>query len=236
MKNEKQISGRLSKLYDGYFNQQYTKWKILTDPLYGGVLRELKGAEGPLLDIGCGMGLSAFYLRESGVKRSLLGFDFDERKIQQARDVACRGGYEGVSFFSGDARDGLPEHEGSVLILDILQYFNRDDREKLLLAAMKRLGPGGKLIIRSGLESPSLRYRVTRLADHFARACTWMKAPPVRYPTVSELQVLAEDSGLVLKVEPFWGRTPFNNFLIVASHPEKPTPIPSRESAQGAIA
>ncbi|MES2707835.1 MAG: class I SAM-dependent methyltransferase [Verrucomicrobiota bacterium] len=190
----------------------YVLTKLATDPLYEAVFKELETTSQPLLDIGCGMGVLAFYLRARGWTPRISGFDYDPRKIDSARQVAVRLGTD-TDFTSGDARTGLPDHAGSVTILDILQYFTPDEQRGLLQAAARRVGPGGRLILRSGLASGNWRGRLTRAGDRVARITRWMRDHALHYPTADFLQSCLQESGLKGSLRPLWGRTPFNNWL-----------------------
>ncbi|MGI9244204.1 MAG: methyltransferase domain-containing protein, partial [Verrucomicrobiales bacterium] len=109
--------------------------KLNTDPLYNAVFAELCDEDLALLDLGCGLGLLAFYLRERGLEFPILGIDYDERKIDDAARLAGEGGARGygdLEFRVGDARDGIPEFQGNVTILDILQFFSPEEQGKLL--------------------------------------------------------------------------------------------------------
>ncbi len=166
----RRIAKRISSLCDGYLIARYTSGKLRTDPLYGGVHGELQGSGHPLLDIGCGMGILAMYLRERGWKNPVSGFDYDHSKISDGRVMLVNGGYEDISLNQGDARTSLPKHSGDVTILDIMQFFDEVEQRELLRLAAGRVAPGGKLIVRSGLFEKNLRFGITWVGDLFARA------------------------------------------------------------------
>jgi hypothetical protein len=42
-----------------------------------------------------------------------------------------------------------------------------------------------------------------------------MKAAPTRYPDAAQFQRVLTAAGLQVRIEPMWGGTPFNNYLIV---------------------
>lgn len=207
---------RLSKLSARLWDRHYVTAKLCSDPVYAAVTKELEGSLLPVLDIGCGIGLLAFYLRETGFKPYITGFDYDTRKIASAQGMTARGGYADLSFMAGDARTGLPDFGGNVVILDILQFFTRAEQETLLRAAAARVAEGGKLIIRSCLADDSTRFRITVAGDWFAKLTFWMKAAPVCYPDRALFESVLSSAGLWVRVEPLWGGTPFNNHLIVA--------------------
>lgn len=197
------------------WDRHYAAAKLRTDPLYPAVLDALRGSDRPLLDLGCGIGLLACYLRAHGHDVPIHGLDYDARKIDSALAAKTNPGWPSSTFAQHDAREGLPGHLGDVTILDILQFFNQTERTTLLEAAAERVATGGGvLVIRSGLRDDSLRHRVTVAGDVIARLSFWMKAAPINYPTADEFCETLARFGEVT-VRPLWGRTPFNNHLIV---------------------
>lgn len=197
------------------WDRHYAAAKLRTDPLYPAVLDALRGSDRPLLDLGCGIGLLACYLRAHGHDVPIHGLDYDARKIDSARAAKTSPDWPPSTFAQHDAREGLPGHLGDVTILDILQFFNQTERTTLLEAAAERVATGGGvLVIRSGLRDDSLRHRVTVAGDVIARLSFWMKAAPTNYPTADEFRETLARFGEVT-VRPLWGRTPFNNHLIV---------------------
>lgn len=214
----KESATQIKKRFRSRWHRGYAGGKLRSDPLYAGVFAELDGSRLPLLDLGCGIGILAFYLRERGLDFPILGIDYDAGKIAAA-DAAntC----SGIEFRHADARLGLPEFNGNVAILDILQFFTAAQQAELLAAAAARVAPGGKLIIRTGLRDRSLRFKITHLGDLLAKATFWMRAAPTHYPTRESLSETLEAAGLRGTLRPLWGKTPFNNYLAVfAAAPE----------------
>jgi 2-polyprenyl-3-methyl-5-hydroxy-6-metoxy-1,4-benzoquinol methylase len=206
---------KIAALCKPRWDRHYTRSKLVTDPVYHSVMRELNGSTLPLLDIGCGLGLLSHYLRACGHLVPVTGFDYDERKINAARSMAALAGHDHLSFTAGDARSDMPEFQGHVIMLDILQFFTEPEQDALITSAAKRVAPGAKLIIRSGLRDDSWRFRITVFGDYLARVCLWMKAGPTRYPDAAQFQRVLAAAGLSVRIGPMWGGTPFNNFLIV---------------------
>lgn len=210
---------RIARLSVRLWDRFYVPSKLATDPVYGAVAHQLSGSKLPVLDIGCGLGLLAFYLREAGFHPEITGFDYDAKKIECAQRMARRGGFGGLAFMTGDARTGLPEFDGNVVILDILQFFTGVEQEALLRAAASRVARGGKLVIRSCLRDDSRRFHVTVAGDWFARLTFWMKSAPVCYPGHELFESVLGSAGLSVRIEPLWGAMPFNNHLITAERP-----------------
>ena len=197
----------------------YTRAKLGSDPLYPGVLQALRGSEAPVLDLGCGLGLLAHALRLDGQTMSYRGVDNDGAKIARARKVADKNGLADAEFELVDLADGPPAHRGSVAILDVLQYLSADDQRRLIASTVEMLIPGARLIIRTALGDDSRRGRASRATDRLANLIGWMKFRPKCYPDADMLRAQLDTAGLATTFSPLYGKTPFNNWLIVANKP-----------------
>jgi 2-polyprenyl-3-methyl-5-hydroxy-6-metoxy-1,4-benzoquinol methylase len=197
----------------------YVRSKLASDPLYGGVVAMLRDSRAPLLDLGCGLGLLAHTLRRAGVAVPYRGVDNDGAKIERARAAATTAGLGDTRFESMDLSNHLPEHQGSVALLDVLQFLPAAAQERLLDAVVPMLTPGASLILRTGLDDGSWRARVTRGVDEFSRWVRWMNAAPTGYPSREALSRRFAAAGLTVEFSPLFGRTPFNNWRIVATRP-----------------
>ena len=141
------LAKRLGSRYKSKWFASYSKTKVKTDPAYEAIFEQLSETEGPVLDIGCGVGLLGFYLHERGLDRFMMGIDYDAKKIRAAQEIAERDCEGKLKFGGADAREGIPEFSGNVTILDILQYFEHDQQRELLQSAAARVAPGGKLLV-----------------------------------------------------------------------------------------
>lgn len=196
----------------------YYAWsKLATDPLYDGVCAALAGRDLPVLDVGCGIGLLAHRMREEGIASPYLGTDFDARKIRHAIGAQQRHGLVDARFEVGDAAAGLPAHQGDVCILDVLQFLpSAEAQGELIDALVARVAPGGKLIIRTGLDDGSARAGITVGIDRLSAMWGWMRARPLHYPRLDDLRALFEARGMRAEFTPWHGKTPFSNWLVVA--------------------
>src|SRR3954447_16485233 len=80
----------VAALFPQRWLQGYVRSKLRRDQVFRTANELLRASTQPLLDIGCGIGLLPFYLRERGFQPSIAGFDIDSRKIRQAREVIPR--------------------------------------------------------------------------------------------------------------------------------------------------
>ena len=212
-----QVAKRLSLLYGVRSLRSYVYWKVRTDPAYDAVRERLRGREHqPLLDIGCGVGALAFFLREHGFSGPIVGIDFDTRKIAAARDAGRQ--YQNVQFLDADARSPLPAGH-NVLLLDMLQYVEPGAQQQILENVARTIPPGGIVVTRQGVRDDSWRHKVTIAADAFARKARWMQAERVNFPTIDDVSRPFRD-GFSAEITPLWGRTPFNNYLFVFTRRE----------------
>lgn len=198
----------------------YTRSKLGSDPLYPGICEALRGSSAPLLDLGCGLGLLAHALRDDGIALAYRGVDNDAGKIARAVAAAARRQLARVTFDCVDLAQGLPEHRGSVALLDVLQFLAPDAQARTLDAAIAMLTPGARLVMRTGLDEAGGRARITRIVDVLSRVLGWMNAGPTRYPSEVALRAKFAAAGLQAQFTPLSGNTPFNNWRVVVTKPE----------------
>lgn len=209
---------QFSRQFPSLSRQFYVWGKVATDPLYAAVHELLAPSTEPLLDLGCGMGVLAFYLRECGWSGNLLGVDVDGEKIALANQLAAR--YPGkLCFQHTDVTVDFPDHCGSITVLDVLQYFTPGLRCSLLQACAQRLSANGLLVIRSGIRGSHWRAKVTHWLDRIATRTGWIATRSEAHPTLEELTAILTNAGLIGSFKPLWGRTPFHNWLGVFRRP-----------------
>jgi len=198
------------------YDYHYVQAKLRTDPLYPGVTAVLRDAPWPVLDLGCGLGLLAHALRADGQTQRYYGVDIDAAKIGRASAAGERAGLADVGFGSIDLSLSPPAHAGSVALLDVLQYLPAAQQQALLAEAAARLAPDAPLVIRTPLAGDHARGWLTRLSDRLGHLSGWMRTAPRDYPTREGLLATLAGHGLQARCTPLYGRTPFNNWLVVA--------------------
>lgn len=208
---------RIAQQYDGRWRQGYVRGKLKSDPAYAAVLQLVRDSPLPVLDVGCGIGLLEFYLREHGFLPPLTGIDFDVPKIAQAQAIAGRA-YRDLSFAVGDVL-ATGAFLGNVVLLDVLHYLPRVRHGPFLEHLATLVAPGGVCIIRATPRDESWRFRVTQLQEVFLHAIRWMKSGAVHYPAVEDVVAPFRARGFACEVRPLWGKTPFNSHLFVFRAP-----------------
>ena len=194
--------------------RHYVSSKLRSDPVYRAVYKILHGSNKPLLDVGCGVGLLAFYLRERNCSQPIIGIDIDARKIEQAKTVAAASN-PNVEFRVNAAEQMPTNFSGDIVLLDLLHYLPFGEQKSFLKNLAKRVAPGGHLIIRESPRDRSARFWITYLAEKFAQAISWSWKAPLHFPSHSEINEPFAESEFERKSRPLWGRTPFNNHIFI---------------------
>ena len=194
------------------FLHGYAKGKAAWDPAYTAVAARLQESRHPLLDIGCGVGLLAAYLRESGCRQRILGIEPDGKKVRIATGHVASA-YPLLEFRVGDARC-LPEFSGDIVMLDVLHYMEPGVQRCVLEQIALRIAPGGSALIRTTFRDNSWRYFATLIEEAFVRVSGWIRGGCCHFPTREEVTVFFCGPEWKISVKPMWGRTPFNSHLV----------------------
>ena len=203
----RQAAGRYRRWPNLYY---YAMGKIALDPAYPAVAKILSNSTLPLLDLGCGIGLLAVYLRARGHRSPIAGWDVDQQKIEVAK-IVLPGSTE--SFHVGDATD-FREHCGDVVMLDVLHYFSDEAQQRLLKKLAASIAPRGVALIRLALNEPNWRFAATKAEERFVHFTRWIRVRGWNFPTRQEVLVPFAQEGFAVEIRPMWGWTPFNSHLL----------------------
>jgi len=208
---KRNIRDLVARHYRGHL-RRYARLKLRFDPVYDAVSDELCGASAPVLDVGSGIGLLGVYLRARGFTGAYTGIDCDESKVTGA--ARASEGLGDLTFATVDA-NALPAFSGTVVLLDVIHYLERDQQHALLFNAARRVTAGGLLIVRTVLREPRWRFVATVCEERLLHGIGWM--PRARhFPARSDIETALHAFGFRTHVRPLWGATPFASFLIVA--------------------
>jgi SAM-dependent methyltransferase len=200
---------RVTARFHSRFLRQYVARKLRSDPVYPAVYESVRSSRESLLDVGCGVGLLGFYLRERNFKNPIIGLDRDVRKIRAGKQVA--GAYPEVDLRALNLQDRLPEFSGSVAMLDVLHYLSPVDQNNLLVSLREQIAPGEALLVRDCLSDRGIRYSVTLVAEKFSQLTSWNVRTPLYFPSRESILRNFSPNEFTHDVRPLWGATPFNN-------------------------
>jgi uncharacterized protein (DUF2062 family)/SAM-dependent methyltransferase len=191
----------------------YVRGKLRGDPSTRAVAE--RAPLGEVLDLGCGRGQLGVLLLESRAATHVRGCDWDAAKVELANRAA-----EGLeaSFDRGDVREYEGGAADTVLLIDVLHYFDRETQDAILRRAAGCVRAGGRLLVREADTGRGWRSTMTRIEEGFFTAVKFNRGERVLFRDVGrELVPLLEASGFRCEVVPCWGGTPFSNVLLVAT-------------------
>jgi 2-polyprenyl-3-methyl-5-hydroxy-6-metoxy-1,4-benzoquinol methylase len=204
----------ISKAYGPRWLQGYVRGKLRWDAAYEEIAALFESTSRPILDVGCGVGILPMFLAQRGIGSSVLGIDSDARKIENARQVGHRFGLR-ARFEVIDARDPLP-FSGHVVLLDVLHYLPQEGQQALLQRSAEWTSSGDLLVIRQCMNTDSIRFTLNRLQERVIAFINWIPSKPKHYPTPEALCSIVHSLDFeTVEIRPLWGRTPFNNYLLV---------------------
>ena len=209
-----QACERVASLFAARWLRHYVSSKLRSDPVFPAAFELLNKSRQPILDVGCGVGLLAFYLRERRSEATVVGVDTDARKIRQGI-AAAQGRYDGIEFVEQDARKELPPFQGNVALLDVLHYLAPADQATLLSELAARVAPGGLLLLRDAPREQTARFWATYVGEVFAQTISWNIGAPLHFPTRESIVAAFDEAEFTREERPAWGGTPFNNRLFI---------------------
>jgi 2-polyprenyl-3-methyl-5-hydroxy-6-metoxy-1,4-benzoquinol methylase len=204
---------RVAARFDERWLRIYAGRKLRSDPIFPAAYEMFRASPEPLVDVGCGVGLLAFYLRERNFLRPISGLDSDGRKIERANAVR-QGVYHDLQFLKQDVTNPIAQ-TGNIVLFDLLHYLLPDEQSRLLERLAERVAPGGMLVIRDCPRDGNARFWLTHLAERFAQRTSWNMKAVLHFPARERIFAAFDEAQFSRTVEPLWGRTPFNNHLFI---------------------
>jgi len=192
----------------------YVGSKLRHDPVYPAAYELFSGSDDPILDVGCGVGLLAFYLRERGCRQPILGLDVDARKIQQGMRIAQQR-YKDVDLRTQDVQGPLPDFSGTIALFDVLHYLPLAQQTALLSRLARCVAPAGSLVIRDCPRDNGPRFWMTWAAEKFAQAVSWNLNTSLHFPSRERIDDAFSEIEFERECRPLWGTSPFNNYLFI---------------------
>ena len=183
---------------------------------------------GRILDLGCGQGLLAAWLRTAGdchragqwcddwppppSEWRYRGIEQSAAEVRRAR--AALG--NAVQLDAGDLRRSDFGAADVVVLLDVLHYMSRADQHAVLRKARTAWSPDGVLVLRIGAAGGGLPFRISNWVDQcvaFARGRGWHS---LHCRPLPEWLDLLAGIGFDITAIPMSESTPFANVLLIA--------------------
>jgi uncharacterized protein (DUF2062 family) len=193
-------------------DRAFVWWKLRLDRVFDVLLAEDLGT-GPVVDLGCGYGLALLASEIKSPGRALAGCDLDARRVTAARHALGPGSR--IEVHDAAAFELPPS--SLVLIIDVLQYFDRPGQQRLLTRCFQALEPGGRLVFRVPETRQGLTTTLTRLLDRAVFGIGGAKERPVHLQAV-EYRRWLEDLGFSTVTEQHRRNLlPLSHVIFVAS-------------------
>jgi SAM-dependent methyltransferase len=213
----------------GRFAWHFSRSKLAHDPVFVSLLeRGIIPDAQRLVDLGCGQGLLASWLRsarmlfDAGHWREewpappkidrIFGLELMRRDVERARAALA-----GVDDFAiGDIRTADFGPADVIVLLDVLHYIAYDEQLQVLRRVRGALPPRGVFVTRIGDAQGGLPFHVSRLVDQAVSFSRGHRQPRSYCRTRADWMRILEDLGLQVDAIPMRGRAPFANVLLVA--------------------
>ena len=211
---------------DRYLDRSITAWefargKLRHDPVYRATLAELAAADGTLVDIGCGQGLTLAVLIEAMAQSArepslpsprferLIGIDTRERVVRVARRALG----DAAEIRHATAPEGLPDICSVALLFDVLHLMPAAPQIELLQGVFARLEPGGMLLVREVDAGAGPGFRAVRIGNRIKAIAVGRWRQAFHFRTAQDWRALFERAGFVVDARPMGVGTPFANVL-----------------------
>jgi cyclopropane fatty-acyl-phospholipid synthase-like methyltransferase len=213
----------------GRFAYHFARGKLKGDPVYAAILAMgLLQGRSRVLDLGCGQGLLAAWLRaaercyEGGAwpqrwpaaprSVSTLGIELMSDDVERARRALG----SDAQFLHADIRTVDYGRHDAVVILDVLHYLSACAQREILTRVRSSLPDDGVLLLRVGDADGGLRFRYTQWTDQIVmslRGHGWVRT---HCRSIPQWRQLLGECGFECAAVPMSHGTPFANVLLVA--------------------
>ena len=204
-------------LYKGPVLEWYLRIKFKLEDQYA-IFDRLIPKEGRVVDLGCGYGFVSYALAFSGEKRDIIAIDYDEEKIEVAKN--CPAKPDTLSFAHGDVVDYDFGIANTFIISDVLHYLLKEEQISLLDKMAANLAQGGQIIVRDGDSNKNDRHKGTILTEIFSTKSGFNKTRNrLNFISMEMIKSFASKSKLLLEVIDNTKHT--SNILFVLKKPKR---------------
>ena len=213
----------------GRFAYHFARGKLRADPVYRTILElGLLLGRARVLDLGCGQGLLAAWLRaaercyERGswprtwppapMALSTRGIEMMARDVERAH--CALGSVSEIS--QADIRSTAFGTVDAVVILDVLHYMCPQAQLDVLQRVRAALPPRGLLLLRVGDAAGGLRFRYGQWSDRLVMFLRGHSVATQYCRSVAQWRGLLRECGFDSEARPMSQGTPFANVLLIA--------------------
>ncbi len=129
--------------YPLFFPRFYAFFRFLILPIEK--IEKLVPQEGNILDVGCGYGLTSFYLALSFPKRFVLGLELNRNRVILASKINH---LKNLSFQTANLIGKTKKSFDTILAVDLLHHLSKSDQSKFFVDASKLTRSGNLLVIK----------------------------------------------------------------------------------------
>jgi 2-polyprenyl-3-methyl-5-hydroxy-6-metoxy-1,4-benzoquinol methylase len=152
-------------IYKEVILEWYLRIKLMIENNYSQII-SLVPPDSSVVDIGCGYGFLSYMLNFTSDKRTIIGIDYDKRKIDIANN--CFSKNSSINFFWDDITNTQLPKSDVFILFDVLHYLKREEQEKILSRCVNNLNENGIIIIRDANENRKNKHMATRLGELFS--------------------------------------------------------------------
>lgn len=193
----------------------YVRGKLSHDPVFEEARRALADCRGPVVDLGCGLGLLGFWLRAHGCACPYAGCDLSGWKIETGRAAAALRGEREWRMEVADITAFPLGGAAAICAFDVIHYLDPEKRGHLTTGLAAAARAGAKVYLRTGVRGCGWRSALTLAEEIWTRWSGWIRGGRVDFPDLAAVCGAFEQSGCrIAEARPLWGRTPFSSYWI----------------------
>ncbi len=187
-------------IYKGPILEWYLKVKVKLEDNYN-LYNELIPDNCIITDLGCGYGFLPYLLNRVSPKRQVLAIDYDEDKIEIARNCAIKN--ENIIFIHEDINEYSLSTSDVFILNDVLHYMPVDQQIEIINRCILKLNSSGMILIRDADRDLAKKHWATRLTELFSTGTGFNKTThKLHFVSRKVIEDIASNNKLKLELIP----------------------------------